>query len=110
MNKIKNLKLEIIDALAYFYRMKWLVLGNDQICKLVTIQKIENDLESPKPIIIIVFNTKNIEYNDNLYFVYDFPILKEITKREIEELFASGAYKFHDETNIPGIKINKKVY
>ena len=62
--------------------MKWLVLGNDQICKLVTIQKIENDLESPKPIIIIVFNTKNIEYSDNLYFVYDFPILKEITKRD----------------------------
>ena len=110
MDKIKNLKLEIIDALAYFYRMKWLVLGNDQICKLVTIQKIENDLESPKPIIIIVFNTKNIDYNDNLYFVYDFPILKEITKREIEELFASNIYKFHDETNIPGIKINKMVY
>lgn len=89
-SKINSLNLEIIDALAYFYRLSKLLFTN--IILTVVRQKDKNNL---KPVVII--------YLDNLYFIYDYPNLKSIEKDELERKFINKDLEyFKDE--VPGIK------
>ena len=90
ISKINLLNLEIIDAISYFHKLSKLLFAN---IILTVVRKKDNS--NLKPVVII--------YLDNLYFIYDYPNLKRISKEELENSFNSNNLEyFKDE--VPGIK------
>ena len=90
ISKINLLNLEIIDAISYFHKLSKLLFTD--IILTVVRKKYNGNL---KPVVII--------YLDNLYFIYDYPNLKRISKEELENSFNSNNLEyFKDE--VPGIK------
>ena len=96
-DKIKEYKLEIMDAISYIFSKKqYLLKSSDD--KIIVIKKKDND--DYKPIMLFAIRDNFGNYN---YIIYDYPTFYKMTREEIINNFSDNTYGYLKKYNIPGI-------